>query len=96
MPSAALGDGSDSGDGCVAPFSTSHFFWSCLIDGPNLDTPVSVDTLIDNGSHLVLIDATLIKKLGLPISTLSKPLNISVAMSSCNREALSQYVQLSC
>ena len=35
LPSAALGDSSDSGDGYIALFSVPHFFWLCLLDGPN-------------------------------------------------------------
>ena len=98
MPSAALGDGSDSGDGYVALFSVPHFFWSCLLDGPN-DSLSSVDALIDHcGSHLVLIESTLIEKLTLCPCMLPMPFDVSVAVSPHSRKALSlsQYVQLSC
>ena len=96
-PSTALSDGSDSGDGYTAPFSVPHFFWSCLLDGPN-DSSSSVDVLIDHGSHLVLIKATLVEKLGLRPCMLPMPFDVSVAVSPNNHKALSlsQYVQLSC
>ena len=98
MPSATLGSGTDTGDECIAPLSVPHFYWSCLIDGPNLASSLPVEALIDNGSHLVLIDTALVKKLGLRLYTLPKPLDVSVAMSpnECDTFSLSQYVRLSC
>lgn len=98
MPSAALGSGTDTGDKCITPLSVPHFYWPCLIDGPNLASSLPVEALIDNGSHLVLIDAALVKKLGLRLYTLPKPLDVSVAMSpkECDVFSLSQYVRLSC
>ena len=98
MPSAALGSGTDTGDECIAPLSIPHFYWSCLIDGPNLAVSLPVKALIDNGSHLVLIDATLVKKLGLRLYTLPKPLDVSIAMSPKEHDtfSLSHYVRLSC
>ena len=98
LPSAALGDSSDSGDGYIALFSVPHFFWSCLLDGPN-DSLSSVDALIDHcGSHLVLIESTLVEKLGLRPCMLPTPFDVSVAVSPHNHKSLSlsQYVQLSC
>ena len=88
LPSAALGDGSDSGDGYVALFSVPHFFWSCLLDGPN-DSLSSVDALIES---------TLVKKLTLRPCMLPTPFDVSVAVSPHSHKALSlsQYVQLSC
>ena len=98
MPSAALGNGSESGDECVAPFSVPHFRWRCLLDGPNTEFSIPVDALIDNGSHLVLIDDALVKKLSVHVRPLKETIDVSVAMSAGGREkmSLSQYVQLSC
>ncbi|KAI6140556.1 hypothetical protein EDD17DRAFT_1801038 [Pisolithus thermaeus] len=73
MPSAALGSGSESEDECVTPFSTTHFRWPCLLDGPNTSSSLHVNVLIDNGSHLVLIDEKLVNQLGLQHRHLSKP-----------------------
>ena len=80
MPSAALGNGSKSGDECIAPFSVPHFRWHCLLDGPNTEFSIPVDALIDNGSHLVLIDDALVKN----------------SAGGREKMSLSQYVQLSC
>ncbi|KIJ05142.1 hypothetical protein PAXINDRAFT_53754, partial [Paxillus involutus ATCC 200175] len=98
MPSAALGDGTDSGDECVAPLLSSHLKWSCLLDGPSLTTPLTIDALIDHGSPVVLIDQQLVNRLGLRIRDLKKPLPVSVAMSGKKKQefSLSQYVKLSC
>jgi len=60
MPSAVLGNGSESGDECVAHFSVPHYRWSCLLDGPNVASSLPVESLIDDSSHLVLTDAALV------------------------------------
>lgn len=65
MPVAALGNGTDSGEECVAPLQTSHLRWNCLIDGPVVSSPITVNALIDHGSSLVLIGEDLITQLGL-------------------------------
>ncbi|KIN94860.1 hypothetical protein M404DRAFT_34636 [Pisolithus tinctorius Marx 270] len=65
MPSAVLGDGTDLGEEYITPLSVPHLHWSCLLEGPNLTFPLPVKALIDSGSHLVLIDESLIEKLGL-------------------------------
>ncbi|KIO00253.1 hypothetical protein M404DRAFT_153059, partial [Pisolithus tinctorius Marx 270] len=98
MPSATLGDGTDLGEEYIAPLSVPHLQWSCLLEGPNLTFPLSVKALIDSGSHLVLIDKSLIVKLGLQHRQLHKSLNVSVALSSGDREVmlLGNYVTLSC
>ncbi|KAI6095623.1 hypothetical protein F5141DRAFT_988573, partial [Pisolithus sp. B1] len=98
MPSVALGDGSDSGEEYVALFSVPHFHWSCLVNGPNVPSAISMKALIDNGSHLVLIDAALVKQLGLHHHSLPKPYTVSVALSLGDHKCLSlqQYVVLSC
>ncbi|KIO11021.1 hypothetical protein M404DRAFT_966898, partial [Pisolithus tinctorius Marx 270] len=98
MPSAVLGDGTDSGEEYVAPLSVPHLRWPCLLEGPNLTFPLPVKALIDSGSHLVLIDETLVAKLGLRRRPLHKSLHVSVALSSGDREvrSLESYVVLSC
>ncbi|KAG1813638.1 uncharacterized protein BJ212DRAFT_1301018 [Suillus subaureus] len=65
MPSAVLGDDTDSGKECMAPLQTPHLHWNCLLDRPAVTSPVSVHALIDHGSSLVLIGEDLINKLGL-------------------------------
>jgi hypothetical protein len=98
MPSAVLGDGTDSGEECVAPIQTSHLRWDCLVDGPAVPSPVPVSALIDHGSSLVLIDESLVNTLGLRRRKLQKPLSIAVALSQNHKQpfVLSHYVKLSC
>jgi len=66
MPSTVLDDGSDSEDEmCVAPFETAHLIWPCQKTGPSSNSFERIDALIDHGSHLVLIDESVVNKLGL-------------------------------
>ncbi|KAG1810476.1 uncharacterized protein HD556DRAFT_1223852, partial [Suillus plorans] len=96
MPSAALGNGTDSGEECVAPLQTPHLRWNCLVDGPSVTSPVTVSALIDHGSALVLIGEELVAKLGLRRRKLHKPLPVSLAMSQNKTFLLSHYVKLAC
>ncbi|OAX30745.1 hypothetical protein K503DRAFT_806793 [Rhizopogon vinicolor AM-OR11-026] len=81
MPSSAvLGNGTDSGDECIAPFKTPHFLWDCQLDGPSLSSSLCVQALIDHGSHVVLIDEKLVDRLGLRRCRFSKPEEVSVAL----------------
>lgn len=97
MPSAVLGDGTDSDDECVAPLQTPHLRWDCLVDGPNVSSPVKVSALIDHGSSLVLIGEDLAKNLGLCCHQLTKPLPVSLAFAKDKKQfLLSEYVKLSC
>ncbi|KIK36858.1 hypothetical protein CY34DRAFT_93677, partial [Suillus luteus UH-Slu-Lm8-n1] len=97
MPSAVLGNGTDSGEECVAPLQTPHLRWDCLVDGPAVSSPLNVSALIDHGSSLVLIGEELVKKLGLRRRQLAKPFPVSPALSK-NKDSflLSHYVKLSC
>ncbi|KAG1839529.1 hypothetical protein F4604DRAFT_1599551, partial [Suillus subluteus] len=97
MPSAVLGNGTDSGEECVAPLQTPHLRWDCLVDGPGVSSPINVSALIDHGSSLVLIGEELVNKLGLRRRQLARPLPISLALSKNKRSfLLSQYVKLTC
>ena len=82
MPSAALGDGTDSGDECVTPVSSPHLIWKCAVDGPSTSQPVTIDALIDDGSSLVLIEESLVVKLGLRRHSLPRPLSVGMALPS--------------
>ncbi|KAG2335659.1 hypothetical protein BDR05DRAFT_1024893 [Suillus weaverae] len=97
MPSAVLGNGTDSGEECVAPLQTPHLRWDCLVDGPAVSSPLKVSALIDHGSSLVLIGEELVAKLGLRRRQLAKPFPVSPALSK-NKDSflLSHYVKLSC
>ncbi|KAH7917164.1 hypothetical protein BV22DRAFT_1026885, partial [Leucogyrophana mollusca] len=96
MPSAVLGEGSES-DEYVAPFFVPHFEWFCHLSGPNVSSPLCVEALIDDGSHAVLIDAAIVSKLGLRRRRLPKPASVSVALGEKKSSfELTEYVKLSC
>lgn len=63
-------------------FKVAHMFWEAMLPGPNLDTPLHVKALIDDGSHLVLIRNSLVEKTGLRRFKLPKPESISVAVDT--------------
>ncbi|KAG6329406.1 hypothetical protein ID866_9683 [Astraeus odoratus] len=102
MPLPALGDGSDSGDECIAPLSVPHLHWTCLLDGSNIEESLSVNALNDHSAHLVLIDAVLVKKLSLCKHSPPQLLEVAVALSLDDQAAghevvsLQEYVALSC
>jgi hypothetical protein len=97
MPSAVLGDDTDSGEECVGPLQTPHLRWNCLLDGPAVTSPIPVSALIDHGSSLVLIGEELVSKLRLRRRKLTKPLPITLAMSQDKDSVvLSHYVKLAC
>ncbi len=83
----------------LPPLRSKHFVWKCTVNGPNVDFPLTVSTLIDNGAHVMLIRPEVVQKLGLPIDQLAQPECIDVAIDSSNKEKnaweLSQYVFLS-
>jgi len=99
MPSTVLDDGSDSEDEmCVAPFETAHLIWPCLLTGPSSNSYERVDALIDHGSHLVLIDESVVNKLGLHKRKLHAEIQANSAFinnSSSSLFSFSEYVLLS-
>ncbi|KAG2737970.1 hypothetical protein P692DRAFT_20760211, partial [Suillus brevipes Sb2] len=97
MPSAVLGNGSDTDEECVAPLQTPHLRWDCQVDGPAVSSPLNVSALIDHGSSLVLIDEALVSKLGLRRRLLPKPVPVTLALSQDEQSfLLSHFVKLSC
>ena len=88
MPSSVLGEGEeDSADSeeyvrhpPASPFSSGHLEWRCRIDGPLVSEPIVVTALIDNGSHSVLIDDELVRRLGLRRRRLPAPQQVRLAM----------------
>ncbi|KIK36766.1 hypothetical protein CY34DRAFT_32780, partial [Suillus luteus UH-Slu-Lm8-n1] len=98
MPSSVLDDGSDSEDDmCVAPFETAHLIWPCLLTGPSSQTSERFDALIDHGSHLVLIDDAVVKRLGLRKRKLHTQIEANSAFMnpSSSPFSFSEYVLLS-
>ncbi|THV04420.1 hypothetical protein K435DRAFT_850884 [Dendrothele bispora CBS 962.96] len=61
-----------------SPFSSPHFLFPALVEGPNVEFPLPMDLLLDNGSHLILIRDDLVSRLGLKRHLLRKPESISV------------------
>jgi hypothetical protein len=96
--SAVLGEGTDSGEECVAPLTTPHFLWDCLLDGPKLSSSLRVRALIDHGSHVVLIDEALVDRLGLRRHRLNRSMEVSVALQGDSKTSFSlfEYVKLAC
>lgn len=69
-------------DEYVPPLLAPHFYWDCLVDGPNVPAPLRVSALIDNGSPIVLISADLVAQLGLRKHRLAQKLQVSLALDS--------------
>jgi hypothetical protein len=96
MPSAVLGAGSESEEDVSAPLTVQHLLWVCALLGPAVDNPTIVKSMLDCGAHVVLIDAALVKSLGLRRFCLHKPLPISVALnnSTSSDSHLYEYVKI--
>ena len=62
------------------PFFSRHLEWRCRVDGPSVPEPLSINALIDNGSHSVLIDEKLVRELGLRRRALPSPQRARLAM----------------
>ncbi|KAF7339146.1 Reverse transcriptase-RNase H-integrase [Mycena venus] len=74
-----------------------HLSWRCLIEGPNSTFALQINSLIDNGCHLVIIDDMLATKLGLQRFTLHEPEPVSLAIADSSSDSttfLTEYVKL--
>lgn len=78
--SIVLDDGPNLDIKCIPHFHTPHPFWDCQVDGPGSPLPISVQALIDCGSHTVFIDLALVDTLALHCQTLHIPIEISLAI----------------
>jgi hypothetical protein len=96
MPSTVLGAGSESEDDVSSPLTIQHLLWMCSLLGPSVDKPTLVKAMLDCSAHVVLINETLVKCLGLCHFCLHKPLPISVALSNttCSDSHLYEYVKI--
>jgi hypothetical protein len=98
--SADDGDVTESSE--VSPASSpnddfAHLIWRCLLEGPKSALPIAVNALIDNSSHLVIINDSLADSLGLRRFTLHRPKEITLALSDDSLptvQSLTQYVKL--
>ena len=101
LPSAVLGTGEEESDDSIKyvrtsslpPFASGHLEWRCRIDGPSVPEPVVVTALIDNGSHSVLVDETLVARLGLRKKQLPSPQQVRLAMGE-EEVVFSEWVKL--
>lgn len=73
-------DGSSSDSEYVPPFSAPHLTWNCTMTGRRGADDLTVRTLIDHGSTLVLIDETLAKSLNLKRHKLREKISVKMAM----------------
>ena len=92
----SLGNGSFSTDE-VGPLSVKHFLWSAKAWTPE-ETFLSLSCLIDTGAHLNCIRSDLVRKLGLQIKSLAKPLSVTLAFNGSSAKQphlLSAYVEFS-
>jgi hypothetical protein len=85
MPSAVLGDGTDS-KYIDVPFFVPHFFFDCFISSPSTSAELNVHTLIDDRSNAVLIDPAYANHLGLAHQKLLKPKEVIMAVGKGGRE----------
>lgn len=97
LPSAVIGNGSDSDDVSDIPLQTKHLIFKCTVNGPNVDEPITVNALLDNGAHIVLTRPSLVDTLGLYRHHLHKPepYYIAVAGSHTFKNVCVKYVLLS-
>ena len=79
------------------PFMVLHVFWRASVSPWSL-LPIPFDFLLDSGSHLVLIWASLVKQLDLHIHTLPLPIKTELTMQDNKQKTiviLTEYVHLS-
>ena len=70
-----------------APLQGKHFVWRCTIDGPALEFPLKISSLIDNGCHLILIHPDLVTHLGLTPVLLPTPEVVDIAIKSIKNKS---------
>ena len=94
MPLAVLGSGSETKDVSV-PLTIAHLCWTCSLIGPGSDEPITVNSMLDCGAHVVLIGSMLADQLGLCHYCLYSPLPISIALdnSSSSDSHLHEYIK---
>lgn len=80
----------------VSPISVPHLIWKAQVWN-NDEVQIPFDCLLNDGAHLVLIRPETVTDLGLPRHCLSKPVSITLALSSMSPSVteLWNYVSLS-
>jgi hypothetical protein len=82
----------------TAPLTVPHLFRKCTLSGPTNSFPITVNALIDDGSHTVLISEYLTKSLGLKQHKLYEPMYVEMVMpedGSKHVVQLNEWVKLS-
>ena len=86
--SSALEGGSDTedkdADKVSAPFHAPHLWWKACISGPDTEFPITVQMLLDNGAHIVLIHTDLVNNLNLCHHPLPEPETVDITVKTSN------------
>ena len=87
--SFALGTGSSDTESqsTVSPISSPHYLWRAHAYG-TADFPLTIDCLLDNVAHLVLIRPETVADLGLPVRKLKVPQCATLAINSVRQTFL--------
>jgi hypothetical protein len=95
MPSAVLGNGSDS-EYVDTPFSSPHFFVNVIISSSSSVSQGDVCVLIDHGCDSVLISLDLVDRLKLPRRKLPKPKSVVMAVEGDEKKefVFREFVQM--
>lgn len=81
MLSAVLGSGSETEEEVNIPVTSCHYKWMCNILGNNADDPLTVNTLLNCSAHVILINLSVVDKLGRHHFCLFKPLPVSITLN---------------
>ncbi|KAF8885403.1 hypothetical protein CPB84DRAFT_1685520 [Gymnopilus junonius] len=97
MPSAALGNGSESEDDVSSPFHIRHLLLKFKVLARHLDFALTFASLLDCGAHLVLMNPETADELQLERFALKKPelVNVTISKDKTEKMSLLQYVKFS-
>jgi hypothetical protein len=77
---------------------SEHLYWHCAASGPTDNSfPIVFDALLDNGSHLAIVNSEWVDRLGLKRCKLHRPERIKLALIGKGKEdvELHEYCKLS-
>ena len=87
-PSNVIGNSTDldkENDDVSIPYKSHHYRWQCQLPSQLTDFPLSVNSFLDSGAHVVLIHPDTATNLGQKLFTLLKPLPIDVTLKDHER-----------
>jgi hypothetical protein len=94
----SVSDGSDASLSSVSalpPLKGDHFLWPCALTNPTDNISVKACSLIDSGSHMVLVRPDLVSRLKLQAIPLPRPEQISIAVDANEHPlAMTHYIVL--